>query len=263
MPEAFLKLVPTAIDGLYEVAGRMIARRTFAAILLSLAASVTLPACGALTPDPYPPFRYRMTVEVETPEGLRSGSAVREVDMTDTSNDAGFADIKFKVRGEAIAVELPGGKTLYALLTSDTMEYDYAALIAGRATRRPTVINSPEFKAEFAKMLADRREHVLPRFFPEARPGYRPPGWPLLVTFRDPTEPATIERVDPDDPSPQLGEGVVIRRVKLQITDDTVTKEIEKTLPNPIYKGFYNWDGKSAPGYNKLIGISDFVREYR
>jgi len=48
----------------------------FAALVLSL-----LPGC-AFADDAAPDYRYRLTVEVETPDGLRTGSSVIDVQQT-------------------------------------------------------------------------------------------------------------------------------------------------------------------------------------
>lgn len=66
-------------------------------------------------------YHYKMTVEVETPDGLRPGSSVREVIYTEDLiakyliklPDAGVVSVR--QHGEAVAVDLPGGQTLFAL----------------------------------------------------------------------------------------------------------------------------------------------------
>src|SRR5688572_22804894 len=71
--------------------------------------------------------RYRMTVEVETPEGLRTGSAVREVTLNDGKSwnwlppFAWFGEQRpqWRLKGEAVAVDLPSGQTLFVLLRSE------------------------------------------------------------------------------------------------------------------------------------------------
>jgi hypothetical protein len=219
-------------------------RRTALRPLALLAAlfALLLAACAALEPDPYPPFRYRMTVEVETPEGLRTGSAVREVDYVPAAYAGGdFAVFRLRLRGEAVAVDLPGGKTLYALLRSPGFS-DFSAHIAietllpvppgtelnpGRAGLNPS---TPEFEAAFAGLLANREVRELPREPANRWSGGPAEPWPLLVTFRDPADPASVERVDPDDLTAHFGPGTRIRRITLAITDDPVTTGIEGRL---------------------------------
>ena len=57
----------------------------------------------------FEPIRYRLTAEVQTPEGVRTGSSVIE-----TTWDRGLSGAT--VKGEAVAVDLPNGQTLFVLL---------------------------------------------------------------------------------------------------------------------------------------------------
>lgn len=80
-------------------------------------AILLLSACGAFSEESY---RYRMAVEVDTPQGVRAGSAVIEVIQGEGIAFPGpeAGGVKARVRGEAVAVDLPGGQTLFALLRS-------------------------------------------------------------------------------------------------------------------------------------------------
>jgi hypothetical protein len=212
------------------------------ATILALGLATLLTACAAPEPDPFPPFRYRMTVEVETPEGLRSGSAVREVDYEPAGYAGGnFNVFRLKLRGEAVAVDLPDGRVVYALLRSPRFS-DFSAHIAidtllpgapgeqmspGRSGFNPS---SPEFETAFAGLLANREIRALPSEPARRWSGGPEETWPLLVTFRDETDPASVVRVYPDNVAATLGRGVTIKRITLAITDDPVTEGIEKRL---------------------------------
>ena len=246
--------------------------------LLATLLALLLSGCGMLEEDRFPPFRYRMTVEVETPQGLRTGSAVREVDLTPaewTLPDSGV--VSLRVRGEAVAIDLPGGRTLYALLRSPD-SVDYASHIAldtllpvepgarlGFSSGNRYDPIAPEFAAAFAKMLTSQEVREVPRESADRWTGGPPDGWPLLVTFRDPADPASVERVDPDDPAAQLGEGVRIRRITLAITDDPVTTAIAPRLVTQgLSKGNSldaDFEATSNPTLAQTIGWQDFVRD--
>ena len=90
-----------------------------------LVAPLFLSGCAELFPSKY---RFRMTVEVETPEGLRRGSSVYQIWANDTTSilpDEAKRD--WGSKGEAVAVDLPGGKTLFALMkTANSMREDMA-----------------------------------------------------------------------------------------------------------------------------------------
>lgn len=212
-------------------------------VLLTLLLALLLGGCGAFTHNPYPPFRYRMTVEVETPEGLRTGSAVREVSFYPPLLRAQSA-VGTSYRGEAVAVDLPGGRVLYALLSSSSGQPDYAgqipfdvllpvpqgASVSPHGREGSFAPRNREFETLYATMIASREVRQVPR--ERARRWSVGPseGWPLLVTFRDAADPASVVRVDADNPAATLGEGVRIRRIALVITDDPVTVGIDKRL---------------------------------
>ena len=65
-------------------------------------------------------WRYKMTVTVETPEGIKTGSAVREVHVrTEPDILPEAATMHFSVKGEAVVVDLGHGKYLFAVMDAD------------------------------------------------------------------------------------------------------------------------------------------------
>jgi len=54
---------------------------------------------------------------------------------------------------------------------------------------------------------------------------------PVLVRFRDPSDPASVEIVNPTNLAAAFGPGVVLKHAVIEITDDPVTKAIETRLP--------------------------------
>ena len=94
----------------------MMARRGVMGVLAGAAAAV-LGGCGILGGEKS--YRFRMTVEVETPQGLKTGSSVMEVTaytkMKLTSEEhAGGGSF----RGEAVVVDRADGP-LFVLLKND------------------------------------------------------------------------------------------------------------------------------------------------
>ena len=170
-------------------------------------------------------FRYRMTVEVETPEGLRSGHSVHEVRAANQSN-LGLAppSRKMEKTGEAVAVDLPNGQTLFVLAPSPD---------------RVQQVLDPEWRndwVESAKRIADRRTSGVLNFPVETNRDRTPAGGPrqyggLFVRFRDLDNPATVEEVDPARLDAAFGPGYALRRVTVQLTEDPVTSGIEQRLP--------------------------------
>lgn len=181
--------------------------------LARLASVLVLTGCS-LFGDTYS-YRYRMTVEVETPDGLKAGSAVREISYSKQRiklpDMAGAVAVQ---RGEAVAVDLPGGQTLFALLSTN----GYDTLQAAFGDDAPATLDAAK---------ADGRSVELrpkPNSIPEQS------GYPMLVRFRDTRDPKSVELVSPDDLAASFGSGVRLRRIIVQITDAPVTTGIEKKL---------------------------------
>lgn len=89
------------------------ARRRVLGVLAGGLAAV-LSGCGFSS---NPTYRFKMTIEVDTPQGVKTGSSVYEVETTGSRDlVAGGKGSRFTLRGEAVAVDLGDGRTLFALL---------------------------------------------------------------------------------------------------------------------------------------------------
>ena len=203
----------------------MVPRSLMMSMLIGIAALI-LPACTAAD-DAAPDYRYRLTVEVETPEGLRTGSSVIEVQQTLMRAGGSPANqaVRWRVRGEAVAVDLPGGKTLFALLRSDN-DPDWAS--------RVYVLLAPQENKGFEDALDDVLEltgkRTLPRMWPPVAFLEERSAYPMMVTFGDLADPTSVAEVDPDDLAAAFGEGVKLKRITVELTDDPVTSGIEARL---------------------------------
>lgn len=186
---------------------------------------VAIAVAGYFLRYPIKTYRYRMTVEVETPQGLRTGSAVREVKFQDGPNIGGglsFAGMNY--RGEAVAVDLPGGRTLFMLVEKNpSIDIEAAFRDAG-----------VDPGARTADILARARRtgqvylHPSPAEFGVGE--LRSRSFPQLVTFGDINDPKSVVAVDPIDLAASFGPGVGLRRITAQITSEPVTTGIEKRL---------------------------------
>ena len=204
-------------------------RRAFFGRAATALAALALPGCALA--DDTPDYRYRLTVEVDTPEGLRTGSSVIEV-STDVTSQYSIPDpgsVRNRTRGEAVAVDLPGGHTLFALLRSDS-EVDWASHVMFLLTPTGPQTGTAGFLEDYHAMLANRALRELPATFPDVGHIKDRPARPMLVTFADLADPTSVARVDPDDLAATFGEGVTLRRVTVQLTDDPVTTGIEERL---------------------------------
>jgi hypothetical protein len=194
------------------------------------AAVATLSGCAPSVPD----YRYRLTVEVETPRGLRTGSSVIAVDddMEYSINGGGYS-LSQRARGEAVAVDLPGGRTLFALLRGANGDSGWAGTLLFELTPPPPFRPEDEesYRTDRVKNAAAKRNLiVVPPMLPYRDKLYAASAYPLLVTFTDIRDPRTVERVDPDDLAASFGPGVRLKRVTVQITNDSVTTGMLKRL---------------------------------
>lgn len=238
-------------------------RKSLARALLAAALALGLAFGLAACADDTPSYRYRLTVEVDTPQGLRSGSSVIEVEQSmGRSAGTGFGEIIMRrVQGEAVAVDLPDGRTLFALLRSED-ETDWAGNVMQRLAPR---IAGEQFDEQFDNVLLIKGEQELPRHWPPVAGGLVLSGWPMLVTFGDLADPASVTRVDPGDLAASFGEGVAIRRITVQLTDDPVTTGIEERLgwlsEHPEPRLDPNYRGSTTPNLSQSLWHGDFRKD--
>jgi hypothetical protein len=192
-------------------------RRRAGWVGVAAALALVLGGCSGMFPNTY---RFRMIVEVDTPGGVRRGSAVYEVkaaNLTKILPEEASRD--WSVKGEAVAVDLPGGHTLFALLkTTNGMRSDLATM--SMAALDPAFNNDI---VESAGRIAKRMGIRSPA--PVAASDY-----PMLVTFADIADPRSVVAVDPANLAAGFGQGVRLRGVSVEVTDDAVTKGIDKKL---------------------------------
>lgn len=205
---------------------------------LMVAAVWLLAACGVVGEEKPIGFRYRLTIEVETPEGLKTGSSVIEVAGTVAKPGTVIVTgpVRKRARGEAVAVDLPGGQTLFALLRSEN-EIDWATNIIFLHSAKYRGKDS--FETTVREIRRNKRLRVLPPVKRVADGRMKRDGWPMLVMFDDLSDPTSVRKVDPSDLGATFGEGVSLKRITAQVTEDPVTTGILERLPRSLERGFY------------------------
>lgn len=180
-----------------------------------------------LWPNTYPKyvFRYELTAEIETPNGLRSGSSVVEATYAMPRKDGSVSQGLF---GESLVVDLGGGKNFIITLTNqyghreDKLNAIYLPLdlfdIYWNVKRDEQGLATTERTFAAAK-LSPAKEVPLERL-------------PLAVTFTDPRDPMSIVEVDPRDLAATYGSGYRLRRVTIEASSKSLTDGVlEKLLP--------------------------------
>lgn len=216
--------------------------------------------------EPSETLRYRLTVEVETPEGVKSAHSVWEYKITDYA--VGFTEFGTSHRGEAVALDLPGDKTLFALLVSGDSQAEYPAYVIFRQLQ-----TTPEYKEDsktaflevFPRWRSAKESWVVPKTLPpQNQKATSPSGYPMLVTFKDITDPTSVKRVDPDDLAASFGAGYRLKSITVQVTDEPVTVGIAERLKGAGWEegqGLDRTKGVTAnPTLAQQIGYIDFVR---
>jgi hypothetical protein len=172
-------------------------------------------------------YRYKLTLAVDTPEGVKRASSVGEVEFYDVSIPA--RGTMHKLRGEALYLDLgPGASPLIALLTSK-LHLTYGkeqgwTLDAGPGTRTLSRIYnlspSPDFMDDVPRIARMRGPRKI-----------TPADLPDLVTFGNINNPASVREVDPNNLQATLGRNVTWHEITLESTDEPITTGIEKKLP--------------------------------
>jgi len=186
-----------------------------------------------------PGHKYRLTVEVETPTGIKSAGSVLAV-----TPDRGYSNRgRTRTSGDAVFVDLGGSRNLLALLVHadnalDLEAINYVALRAyGEAGGK---------RASFSDM--SRMTGLVPVTGALI---------PVLATFADPADPSTMHTVTPDDLEASFGRGFRLHRVTAEVVPngfwpidfggplgEPVTRDIKAKLP------WLDRDGAAAAALN-------------
>ncbi len=146
-----------------------------------------------------PGHKYRLTVEVETPAGTKAASGVLAVTPDRGYNNRG----RTLTSGDAVFLDLGGGKNLVALLAHRDKSLDLDAInyVALRAYGE-----AGDKRVSFSQM--SRMSGIVPVMGALL---------PVLATFADPAEPGTMRSVAPDDLAAGLGPGYRLHRVTAEV----------------------------------------------
>jgi len=198
--------------------------------LLGMAPAMLLIGCEPGDPGSgriyFEPIRYRLTAEVETPEGVRSGSSVIE-----TIWDRGLSGAT--VKGEAVAVDLPDGQTLFILLRTASNP-DWAGGVPGidppNDPKPP--MNADEREAEAGRQVAWIRANRDVHYLWGGRvPKEQAQYLPYMVRFRDVKNPKSIGMVMPNDLAKTFGRGYTLKSLTVQVSNEQIKYSIERRLP--------------------------------
>ena len=192
----------------------MLSRRLIMRQGLTALAVSTLGGCGSTSR-----LRYRMTVSVNTPTGIRSGSAVREITHYRPPNIPmlGESRQQWRVLGEAVSIEVRTGQYLYALLTGGDGVPDFSSRVID------SIFRQVDRSGNLSKI------EVWPSHPVTRRPNITTP-FPMLATFRNMSDPETAEIVIPTEIESVYGKGFSLRSIYISRTRDPLTDKIDTQL---------------------------------
>lgn len=172
--------------------------------IIGIAAVVLLVAAGAYAMSDFfvtKSWNYRISIEVETPEGIKTGSTVRQVNAR--KELAGYINpgagiIKFDVIGEAAIVDL-GERGILMELPS------YNVLLEAFPYRDNE--NKVDYYSSLLSVGKIGNVDITNYAF---------------VTFIDIANPESIQTVRKDDFENIFGAGVKLKKISVQITDEPI-----------------------------------------
>jgi hypothetical protein len=171
-------------------------------------------------------YRYKLTLAVNTKDGIKRGSSVGEVAHWEVSIPA--RGVAHKLRGEALYLDLgPRTRPLIALLTSKRHPHGEPApwtRNGGPDSRfwlrlygETPSLNFLDDVARIARLRGPRK--------------IAPDDLPDLVTFADINDPNSVIEIDPNDLQATLGQGVTWNEITFESTNEPITSGIRTKLP--------------------------------
>jgi hypothetical protein len=145
-----------------------------------------------------PAHKYRLSMSIDTPDGLKSASGIYSVHPDRNYDRHG----KTTIKGDALYVDLGQGRNLVALMAHGKggTDMDAASYLALRAfSARGRHVSFSDIGAMTGKAA------VTGEFIP------------VLLSFADINDPKTARVVEPDDLATVLGEGVRLRGVNVEV----------------------------------------------
>lgn len=194
-------------------------------------------------------WRYKMTVVVDTPEGIKAGSAVREVRNSASRIDIGGTPESTNPAmgvGEAVIVDLGKRGKLFALMSGGR---------GGPTSHTRILYYTFGGGTSFGGIRALNHEARVGRLEVLKHQDY-----PTLVRFKNPDDPMSVEAVDYRNLSKSFGQDVRLKEITIEIVDEPVTwGNVDKALPSSFEeKIIKNWRNLPSKEKTRLMSLTTF-----
>lgn len=176
--------------------------------------------------------RFRLGIEVDTPNGVVSNSSVIEVTKIEKADwTPTLPGVVSRVHGEAVFFDLGEGRNVIAILGfGPTGSEDRIASL----THIAFLPGRPKLQIEDIPKLTGSVELTGNLI-------------PTLVTFENLNDPATARVVRSEEVEQVFGPGFRFRRAWIEMTSDSVTRGIEQKLPMLTIHREWIWRLYSEP----------------
>ena len=182
-------------------------------------------------------FRYKLTAEVMTPDGLKTGSSVVDVTYDHSGDYGGGHQPYLKMVGDAGDVDL--GMNRHAFVTFSTAgvgnDFGQSAGLAGYIgghLGRMNIYALPLFvfglKWKFGSEDQLCKDYAALGIGKKAEVPFA--NLPTIVTFDDIHNPDTVKAIKPEGFDAAFGEGYKLKRVILETTAEPITQNIDHVL---------------------------------
>lgn len=204
---------------------------TCAMIVLALAIVGCGRASGEVSYHGGGSWRYKTTVTISTPEGDKTGSAVREVTVNSGLHLFPEGHARVDLKGEAVAVDLGPRGVVFALMKGYWLGSDYGKTMPLYAFKQVVGGFSDSGTQNIQNRLVGAQVVLTDDLYP------------MFVRFRDPADPKSVENLLDYKPCPgrisgvpnssvclvkshfaeAFGEGVELKSVTVERTQEPVT----------------------------------------
>ncbi len=209
--------------------------------LLVLLPAMAIPALLQLTACFNPDNHFKITASIKVGSRIYSGSGVEAFSCHKAAAWAGTSDVsQCYVRGAAIPVNMGGGRYLFLIIKGPNGDMTSLAAAILRARGEDPFGDATPINLPDRWML-------------------KPGDMPLMVTFTDAHNPASILAVDPGDLNSTLGQDVSQLNVSVEGSSDALSSNgIYSIIPWVNKKNRFEYIRRDVPSFIGNVQYFDF-----